>query len=281
MNNDKNRHKYNKKRNTGFLYECLIHEYTKDILNEGEDSKRAGGILKVVQRFFAPGTVLGKELALYEQLVGCKTKNRVIIEKVILMAKDAYSKLDEKEIYESQSKLISIINKRIGSSAMNNYIPNYKRLASISKVFSSKIGMHMKAILEEQIVVGVLNEVNIVEGKKDIQNKALVEQLAIKNFNETYSDLHEEQKIILKHFVNGINSLESKIFLSEEIRRMKKILTESTQCCDSIECDMQMREKTMFVLETLKEFAKKPIEAPEISFIMKTQELIREIDSDE
>ena len=56
--------KHNKKRNTAFLYECLIKELTKAIVRE--DKKRQFITKKVIKEFFNKNSELRKELNLYK-----------------------------------------------------------------------------------------------------------------------------------------------------------------------------------------------------------------------
>ena len=65
--------KHNKKRNTAFLYECLIKELTKSIVRE--DKKRQFITKKVIKQFFNKNSELRKELNLYNSLLDNKSLN--------------------------------------------------------------------------------------------------------------------------------------------------------------------------------------------------------------
>ena len=65
--------KHNKKRNTAFLYECLIRELTKAILKE--DKQKQTKVKGLLREFFAKGKALSKELKLYSSLLECKELN--------------------------------------------------------------------------------------------------------------------------------------------------------------------------------------------------------------
>ena len=52
--------KHSKKRNTALIYECLVRETTKQLY--AGDQEKAKYILGLIREFFAPGTVLYKEL---------------------------------------------------------------------------------------------------------------------------------------------------------------------------------------------------------------------------
>ena len=55
------RKRHNKKRNTAFLYEILVRELTKAIVEKAFHKKRSA--LKLIKEFYYEGSVLYKELA--------------------------------------------------------------------------------------------------------------------------------------------------------------------------------------------------------------------------
>ena len=59
--------KHNKIRNTGLLFEFLLRQITSDVLN-----KDNGPAVKIVKEKFNENTELGRELALYNILIGKK-----------------------------------------------------------------------------------------------------------------------------------------------------------------------------------------------------------------
>ena len=68
--------KHNKKRNTAFLYECLIRELTKAIIKE--EQERATKVKGLLREFFKKGKVLSFELDIYRSLM--ETKEAEIME---------------------------------------------------------------------------------------------------------------------------------------------------------------------------------------------------------
>ena len=59
--------KHNKKRNTAFLYECLVKELTKAIVRNDSDLKSK--ITEVIKENFKKGTILKKDLDIYNSLL--------------------------------------------------------------------------------------------------------------------------------------------------------------------------------------------------------------------
>ena len=56
--------KHNKKRNTIFIFESLVRELTKSVINK--DFSRKKEILSIIKENFGNTTVLGKELEYYK-----------------------------------------------------------------------------------------------------------------------------------------------------------------------------------------------------------------------
>ena len=54
--------KHNKKRNTAFLYESLVKELTKSIINK--DYSKKSQIIEVFKKYFSKGKLLKQELDL-------------------------------------------------------------------------------------------------------------------------------------------------------------------------------------------------------------------------
>ena len=67
--------KHNKKRNTAFIYESLVKELTKAIVDK--DVERKNTIFSLIQECFVPSSPLAEELVLYKTLSNkLKTNSR-------------------------------------------------------------------------------------------------------------------------------------------------------------------------------------------------------------
>ena len=101
----------------------------------------------------------------------------------------------------------------------------------------------------------------------------------IKKFNEKYGQaLHEEQKELLSRYIASFsdNGLALKIFLNEEIGRLKNEIKESFSVKEIME-EETVANKLKLVLNILESFAKKEIDVNAFQQILKIQNLIREI----
>lgn len=217
------KYKHNKKRNTAFLFEALVKELTKAVIESDKNKQKTISLL--IKEHFKKNSILDKELTLYKQLYATKEFPKEIAEKLLKEVKSEYIKLSETEIFNEQSKLIAKINKFVGPQTFNNFIPNYKTLATISQIFSNTIEPKQKILLEQEVLE------TITEAHKE--KKVVLERidsLAMKRFidrfNEAYSDkLLAEQKQLLSKFINHAEEdVELKVYLNEEIDRLKQII---------------------------------------------------------
>jgi hypothetical protein len=67
---EKPKFKHNKKRNTAFLFEALVKELTKAVVNGDKDGQKT--ISSIIKEHFRKGTKLDKELTLYKQFYETK-----------------------------------------------------------------------------------------------------------------------------------------------------------------------------------------------------------------
>ena len=62
--------KHNKKRNTAFLFESLVREMTKAVINKDMDRKQK--VLAIIKEHFQKGSELSKELEIYKSVLDTK-----------------------------------------------------------------------------------------------------------------------------------------------------------------------------------------------------------------
>ena len=124
---------------------------------------------------------------------------------------------------------------------------------------------------------------NMVVLKENKDTMPTVDNLTYRQFvgkfNEKYDDkLLKEQKDLLTYYVTSFsdNSLQLKIFLNEEIGRLKKKLDEAkgTSC---IKEDEDMVNKTEKIISRLQSFSKQTINENVLLTVLKTQSLVQEI----
>jgi len=265
--------KHNKKRNTAFLFEALTRELTKGVLKK--DKNKQNRLVAIIKEFFNKDGVLYKELQLYKYLLETKKLDEYSAEKLIYEVKKAHTKLNKKNIFNEQSRLISKINKVFGKQAFSNFVPKYKSLASIAQMFDDATALNKKIMLEKKIMEYLTSSNQQKKQKEEIKNSTI--KSFVKIFNQSYSSLLEEQKTLLQKYINpGPDSLEFKAYLNEEAGRIKKIIKKSLHMKE-IKEDKNMQEKCQEVLEMVEGFKEKEINEEVVSKIMKLQKLVKEI----
>ena len=269
--------KHNKKRNTAFLFEVLVRELTKSVIQKRSDYGIK--ISKIVKEHFGKGTLLKKELEIYKSLQEKSGLQPYVAEKLIFEAKSQYGKLDKKRIFQEQSALINKINKELTSEVFSQFIPNYKSIATIHQIFNSSLSPKKKVLLETTILETLTATEQLTESK---QKK--VDNLVIKKFVERYNkqyetaDLHEEQKNLLQKYIMSFsdNGLDLNVYLNEEIGRLKDVLSESNSVKEIAE-DKEMLEKSKAILTLLESFKEQAVSGDMVKKVLRVQNLVREI----
>tara|TARA_R100000008_G_C3573197_1_gene163539 strand:- start:605 stop:1438 length:834 start_codon:yes stop_codon:yes gene_type:complete len=270
--------RHNKKRNTAFVYEALVREITAAIMKQ--DSARQKKIVEIIKKHFAEDSILRQDLQCHQSLYETKGVDKVTSEKILREARLAHRVLDPHGLFVAQSDLINDINKELEPSVFNAFVPNYKTLASISQMFSLKTSPKDQVLLENEIITSMTATDGEVANVEKVDN--LVVKTFVSKFNDKYENrLFEEQKELLSHYISSFadNALQLKVFLNEEISRLKEKLNEATTTPE-IKADSEMMEKTNKVVSKLDSFAKESINENVLLTILKTQSLVREIYSD-
>ena len=272
--------KHNKKRNTAFLYETLIKELTKAVVAKEDSRKNA--IIAMLKEHFSKGAILGRELDLYKAIKDTSHLDVYTAERLISETKKQYSEMDKQAIFEAQSTLIESINKVVGKAAFSNFVPNYKTLASISQIFSDSLTAKEKVLLERKVMGRLVSKPRLNAEKKEMEHiDNLVFKKVIENFNKKYSgQLLNEQQELLNKYILSFNSsgLEFKVYLNEELTRIKENLTD-LQKSDDFKQDRDMLKKLTEIEDIVGRFQTKKIDTNMIEKIMSIQNLIAECNS--
>ena len=269
--------KHNKKRNTAFLYEALIKELTKAVVNK--DTERKNVLVSMLKENFSTGKILQIELELIKVLSETKKADLYTAERLLSESVSRYVSLDSDEIFTAQSKLIESINKNVGKQVYSNFVPNYKHLATIWQLFTQNTSVKEKVLLERTLIAAMTSK-----GKE--QNKAkkmphvdkLVFKTVIENFNKTYDgELLQEQKDLLNNYIIsfGANEVEFRVFLNEELSRLKNEVALLKNKEVMLE-NQDLAEKLDDVRGTLDKFQTKRINPAMLEKVMQVQKLVKE-----
>jgi len=277
--------KHSKIKNTGLLFELLTRQITYDILNNSDEKSK-----RIVKEFFNSKTELSKELRLFNLLLNEKQNNEQKSEKFLDVVLEAHGKINYTILSEEKYNLIKKIKE---SYDLNNFfsspISNYKVLASIHKVFrAKKLNVNnVKDVFESRQTL--VEHISKTPTEKQIKKDKLIEtykkqeqdvrlltyKILVEQFNKKYSKLNENQKLLLKNYINDVNNNSKfKEYYKEQI---KDVVTEIKNIYNKVSdkvTKIKLRE-TMRVLKSQK--IKREINDSQVSALMIAYELIKEI----
>ena len=265
--------KHNKKRNTAFLYECLVKELTKCVLRE--DKQRQKLIKDILKEYFYSGSILKTELNIYKMLLENQTIPEKHFSKLLTESRVDFQSLDRKLVFNKQTSLIDRINKQLGTDVYSNFIPNYKNLATVGLFFqNSNLNASKRIMLEENLIKILEKKSTNGDSMQHIDN--LTYKTFVNKFNETYDKtLRAEQKELLTNYIVSFsdNGVGLKSYLNEEIGRLKNavntVIVESTNN-GNIENFKKVSQK-------LDNYTQTPINQQIIEEIFYIQDLIAEV----
>ena len=263
--------KHNKKRNTAFLYECLIKEVTKAVVR-GDDTRKEK-IIKIIKESFSKGSILYDDLHLYKQLLETKNLKQDFATRFIVEVKKDWQSLDRKIIFNQQTKLIQKINESLGTGVFGNFVQNYRNLATIGQFFNSNsVSARNRLVLEDRVKSLVMIKENKKKEEKLLHLDKLTYNTFVNKFNETYQHtLREEQRLLLTNYITSFsdNGLGLKGFMNEEIGRLKHQI-------DSLS-NTSYASKLSQVKEKLDSYRNKPLTEEVVKEVFYIQDLLAEI----
>tara|TARA_A100001234_G_scaffold221447_1_gene237591 strand:- start:624 stop:1454 length:831 start_codon:yes stop_codon:yes gene_type:complete len=273
--------KHNKKRNTAFLFEALIKEMAKSVVENKQE--RQVKIARIIKRHFQKRGILYKDLQTYKTLINLREAEETFAKRILAEVRRDRDRLDRGKVFVEQSKLIKKINVELGQEIYSNFVPNYKTMATIAQLFSDSVSSEEKILLEDKIV----EEMTKAELKTEKEIMEHIDSIAYKTFtskfNKTYAGrLHEEQQKVVSRYIFSVsdNGVSLKTYLNEEIERLRDRVASSLEL-EEVQADESMVEKTNQVLNFLEGLKDNKLTESDIKKIMQIQELVREVESNE
>jgi hypothetical protein len=229
--------KHSKYKNTGILFELLVRQATSDLMSN-KDSKA----VKIFKKYFTE-TELSKEYNLYNTVLSApklnETKAEILVSTILEQAK----KLDRVKLDKEKYNLIREIKK---SYDIDNFfkakINTYKIYAAIytlvetqfSKEFSdTKQVITNKLTLLEHVTKESLTERKVASKvveefmKEDKEIRVLAYKILVEKFNDKYSGLSNEQKDLLKEYINNISdTTKLRAYLNTKLLEVKTEITD-------------------------------------------------------
>lgn len=200
---------HNKKRNTALLYEFLIRTISSALVEN--DKKKSSIALKILRRYFKPGTQLYKEFRIFNALVKTTVSADSVATSILKEARTAIGSLDYNALDREKSLLIRSINHMIkDENFYDQPIAEYRLYATIQTLFNEwRRPAGTADIVSLANYENQLREWLIAEKKKEDHTlidespgtTRLLMKVMMKKLNEKYSDaLNEDQKEIIKAY---------------------------------------------------------------------------------
>jgi hypothetical protein len=280
--------KHSKFKNTGFIFELLVRQITSEIMSANKSVAE-----KILKEHFNSKKELSKELKLYQYLINEKYNSESKAEQFINTILEARKKIDEKKLTKEKYNLIKEIKETYNlDEFIKSPISNYKTLASIYKIFETvtseesfdptDIVSSRFTIAENIINSSIQNkEIKIKDAvmeeyrKQDEDLRAVSYKLLVESFNTKYSNLTNDQKGLLREYINNINNTgKLSEYVSIEITKLVEGLKEVGSKISDKVTKIKLAE-TITNIRKIKSVKK--IKEQHLSAMMMTYELLSEL----
>ena len=228
--------KHSKYKNTGILFELLTRQLTSDTIT-GNQSKS----LSFLKKHFNSRTELLKEYKIYHTLATQKYNKDSQATMLIDTLLEAHGKLNKSQLRREKYNLIKEIKDTYNvNDFFKAKITDYKVMASIFNLLENKSATPLSIVNSKVTILEHITGKQVNNTKKDVvlenfskQNsdtRLLTYKVLLEKFNDKYSDLQDNQKTLLKEYVNSVsNSPALKSYLNQEIKEVKKDLSKYSQ----------------------------------------------------
>jgi len=252
--------KHSKYKNTGILFELLVRQITADTL-KGSDSPA----IDILKEYFVK-TELGREYKLYESVLKSQTINESKANIVISTILESSQKYNKSSLKKQKYNLINEIKKHYDLNVFfGSKVKNYKELAALYTLiegYSSKEItnttqlVNSKITLLEHLTKQIVSSQNIKEDileefstyDKDV--RTLTYKIILEKFNSKYQNLSQEQKQILKEFINSVDSTpELRGFYNKKIQELKTTLNKEVEKIQDKATQIKIQEVVKYLVE--------------------------------
>jgi hypothetical protein len=280
--------KHSKFKNTGFIFELLVRQITSEIMSNNKSVAE-----KILKEHFNSKKELSKELKLYQYLVNEKYNSESKAEQFINTILEARKRLDETKLTREKYNLIKEIKETYNlDEFIKSSISNYKTLASIYKIFETVTSeeqfdptdiVSSRFTIAENIINSSIEnkDVKIKDAvleeyrKQDEDLRAVSYKLLVESFNNKYKNLTEDQKGLLREYINNINNTgKLNQYVNEEVTKLVDSLKEVGSKISDKVTKIKLAE-TISNVRKIKSVKK--IKEQHLSAMMMTYELLSEL----
>jgi hypothetical protein len=280
--------KHSKFKNTGFIFELLVRQITAEVMSSSKSVAE-----KLLKEHFNSKQELSKELKLYQYLINEKYNSESKAEQFINTILEARKKIDEKKLTKEKYNLIKEIKETYNlDEFIKSPISNYKTLASIYKIFETVVTdtqyeptdiVSARFTIAENIINSSIQnkDVKLKDAvleeyrKQDDDLRAVSYKLLVESFNNKYSNLTNDQKGLLREYINNINNTGK---LSEYVSTEVTKLVEGLKEVGSKISDKVTKIKLAETIANVRKIKSvKKIKEQHLSAMMMTYELLKEL----
>ena len=248
--------KQSKYKNTGILFELLTRQITSDTISNSTPKA-----LSIIKKYFSGNSTLLQEYKIYHTFINKKFKKESNATLLINTLIEAHNKLNKSQLKKEKYNLIKEIK---DTYDINNFfkakISNYKIMASIFNLLENKDSSPLSMVNSKVTLLEYITETKpkqktntVLENynKQDKDTRLLAYKVLLEKFNNKYKGLGDNQKTLLKEYVNSVtNSPVLKVYINEEIKNVKKQLLSYSKKVEDKAVSVKLNE-TKNMIKTL------------------------------
>lgn len=282
---------HSKFKNTGILFELLVRQVTADTVG----GKTSSPSLRLLREYFSPSTELGKEMQLYRVLVDGGNLSEPKALKLIDIVGEQRKRLNMRKLNLEKYNLIKEIKGLYSiKDFLSSKIPQYKTYASVYKTFLADDASLNPADISEVTNARFTLVEHLVNKKKDTpeaKSASLIEtykaqqedlrllsyRMLVERFNSKYKNLSEEQKVLLREYINNISNTNLlREYINKEVPKVKKAIADRIKFIPSKVTQIKLHE----VVSQLDELTKgKTVRDNQVTALMIAYQLLREVNT--
>ena len=224
--------KHNKFRNTGILFELLVRKITADTMSS-QDSKA----VSLIKKYFV-NTELAKENKLYQSISKSQNISEAKAESILTTILEVSKTLDKSKLIKEKYNLIKEIKANFDiDDFFKAKINNYKLLSSTYTLLEANLSptKNLDDVLNSKMnILEHIAQINTISTLQptvsefetlDKGTRALVYKIMLEKFNERFNTLSDDQKEVLKEYINNIsNTTNLKKYVDTKFTYLKESL---------------------------------------------------------
>jgi hypothetical protein len=224
--------KHNKYKNTGILFELLVRKITADTMSR-QDSKA----VSLIKKYFV-NTELAKENKLYQSISKSQNISEAQAESILSTILEINKTLDKNKLAKEKYNLIKEIKANFDiDDFFKAKINNYKLLSSTYTLLEANLSptKNLDDVLNSKMnILEHIAQINTISTLQptvsefetlDKGTRALVYKIMLEKFNERFNTLSDDQKEVLKEYINNIsNTTNLKKYVDTKFTYLKESL---------------------------------------------------------